>query len=275
MRATLTDAGCTYEGDEMPRAGMFTVEVENQTEYVGAFALAAIAEGSTIEGDLDRSSRRRGSSGSSLQRFRLAAVLRADRPRRRPARRDHLATSRCTRGYVRAHVLRGRSSNLAGLRSPRNSTYRNSDVSPPGPPLPQDGSRGRLPGGCSGHLRQNAGGYTAGTTQHLGVERREAAPPIHCSVRGCEPVRVDVPLYFVPEVGRLDIRVPEVDPRPDPSFEHLVRHIREPRKKRCSPGKRLLVSRRSSCRCRRTTRTRACWHLRMRLRPTGDRGTGA
>lgn len=53
MRATLTDDGCTYEGDETPGAGMFTVEVENKTEYFGAFALAAIAEGSTIEGDLE------------------------------------------------------------------------------------------------------------------------------------------------------------------------------------------------------------------------------
>jgi hypothetical protein len=53
MRATLTDDGCTYEGDETPAAGMFTVEVENQTMYFGAFALAAIAEGSTIKDDLE------------------------------------------------------------------------------------------------------------------------------------------------------------------------------------------------------------------------------
>ena len=49
MRATLTDVGCTYEGDETPAAGMFTVEVENQTASFGAFALAALAEGSTID----------------------------------------------------------------------------------------------------------------------------------------------------------------------------------------------------------------------------------
>ncbi|MGH2996178.1 MAG: hypothetical protein ACRDM9_07670 [Gaiellaceae bacterium] len=48
MRLTLTDDDCTYEGDETT-AGMFTVEVENQTVYFGAFALAAIAEGSTID----------------------------------------------------------------------------------------------------------------------------------------------------------------------------------------------------------------------------------
>ncbi len=49
MSLTLTDDGCTYEGDETPAAGMFTVDVENQTAYFGAFALAALAEGSTIE----------------------------------------------------------------------------------------------------------------------------------------------------------------------------------------------------------------------------------
>ena len=49
MRLTLTDDACSYEGDETPAAGMFTVEVENQTAYFGAFALAAIAEGSTID----------------------------------------------------------------------------------------------------------------------------------------------------------------------------------------------------------------------------------
>ena len=33
MRATLTrNDGCTYEGDTSPTAGMFTIEVENQTE---------------------------------------------------------------------------------------------------------------------------------------------------------------------------------------------------------------------------------------------------
>ena len=49
MRATLTDDDCGYVGDETPAAGMFTVEVENETVYYGAFALAAIAEGSTID----------------------------------------------------------------------------------------------------------------------------------------------------------------------------------------------------------------------------------
>lgn len=49
MRATLTDDGCTYEGDTTPATGMFTIEVENQTGYFGAFALASLAPGSTID----------------------------------------------------------------------------------------------------------------------------------------------------------------------------------------------------------------------------------
>ncbi|HYM63676.1 MAG TPA: hypothetical protein VES61_03260 [Gaiellaceae bacterium] len=49
MRLTLTDDDCIYEGDETPAAGMFTVEVENQTSNSGAFALAAIAEGATMD----------------------------------------------------------------------------------------------------------------------------------------------------------------------------------------------------------------------------------
>jgi hypothetical protein len=32
MDATLTNDGCTYHGDTSPTAGMFTIEVENQTE---------------------------------------------------------------------------------------------------------------------------------------------------------------------------------------------------------------------------------------------------
>ena len=52
MRLTLTDEGCTYEGDETPTAGMFTIEVENQSSKEGAFALGRIAANGTI-GDLD------------------------------------------------------------------------------------------------------------------------------------------------------------------------------------------------------------------------------
>ncbi len=67
MRLVLTDDGCTYEGDKAPAAGMFTVEVENQTEYSGAFALATIAEGSTIddlEPYLDEARQQFGQSGT-------------------------------------------------------------------------------------------------------------------------------------------------------------------------------------------------------------------
>ncbi|MBA2616533.1 MAG: hypothetical protein H0U90_12285 [Actinobacteria bacterium] len=49
MRAVLTDDGCTYQGDEEPDAGALTVDVENQSSVDGAFALAGIAEGATID----------------------------------------------------------------------------------------------------------------------------------------------------------------------------------------------------------------------------------
>ena len=52
MRLTLTDAGCTYEGNKTPAAGMFTIEVQNDSSKEGAFALGKIAAGSTV-GDLD------------------------------------------------------------------------------------------------------------------------------------------------------------------------------------------------------------------------------
>ena len=38
-RARLTNDGCTYNGDTSPAAGMFTIEVENQTEFSGSFVL--------------------------------------------------------------------------------------------------------------------------------------------------------------------------------------------------------------------------------------------
>ena len=52
MRLRLTDAGCTYEGNKTPAAGMFTIEVQNDSSKEGAFALGKITAGSTV-GDLD------------------------------------------------------------------------------------------------------------------------------------------------------------------------------------------------------------------------------
>jgi hypothetical protein len=49
MRATLTNDGCTYDGDTSPTAGILTIEVENQTEFSGAFVLVSLAEGSTAD----------------------------------------------------------------------------------------------------------------------------------------------------------------------------------------------------------------------------------
>lgn len=47
MRATLTDKGCTYEGDTTPSPGVFTIQVRNETRYVAHFLLWELAEGST------------------------------------------------------------------------------------------------------------------------------------------------------------------------------------------------------------------------------------
>jgi hypothetical protein len=48
MRLTLTDDGCTYLGSDSLDSGSFTIEVENQTDYFGAFALGALTKGSTL-----------------------------------------------------------------------------------------------------------------------------------------------------------------------------------------------------------------------------------
>lgn len=69
MRAVLTDDGCTYQGDEEPDVGAFTVDVQNQSSVDGAFALAGIAEGATI-GDLEtymNEERQRHQQGAQLR----------------------------------------------------------------------------------------------------------------------------------------------------------------------------------------------------------------
>jgi hypothetical protein len=49
MRATLTETECSYDGSTTPPVGMFTVDVVNETASFGAFALARLADGSTID----------------------------------------------------------------------------------------------------------------------------------------------------------------------------------------------------------------------------------
>ncbi len=46
MLLTLTDLDCTYEGDETPQAGTFSVELVNDSSTPGNFALYTIAAGS-------------------------------------------------------------------------------------------------------------------------------------------------------------------------------------------------------------------------------------
>ena len=47
MRATLTDDGCTYEGDTKVAAGSFQIDVKNQTQHAASFAFAPLANGFT------------------------------------------------------------------------------------------------------------------------------------------------------------------------------------------------------------------------------------
>ena len=48
LRATLTDDGCTLEGDTSPAAGRFTIDFANKTEFFAAVALARLSDGKTI-----------------------------------------------------------------------------------------------------------------------------------------------------------------------------------------------------------------------------------
>ena len=47
MRATLTDDGCTYEGDTEVAAGSFQIDVKNQTQHGASFTFARLANGYT------------------------------------------------------------------------------------------------------------------------------------------------------------------------------------------------------------------------------------
>ena len=45
---TLTDDGCTYEGDTSPAAGRFTIDFANKTKFFAEVALARLSDGKTI-----------------------------------------------------------------------------------------------------------------------------------------------------------------------------------------------------------------------------------
>jgi hypothetical protein len=49
MRATLTEDGCTYEGDTTPAPGLFNVEVKNETSHFAAFSIGELATGKNVE----------------------------------------------------------------------------------------------------------------------------------------------------------------------------------------------------------------------------------
>jgi hypothetical protein len=49
MRATLTDDGCTFEGDTTPAPGLHTIEVENKTTHFATFGMWKLAPGKSAE----------------------------------------------------------------------------------------------------------------------------------------------------------------------------------------------------------------------------------
>ena len=49
MRVTLTDDGCTYEGDTTPAPGLFNIEVENKSSHFAIFNLWKLAAGKNVE----------------------------------------------------------------------------------------------------------------------------------------------------------------------------------------------------------------------------------
>jgi hypothetical protein len=49
MHATLTDDDCTYEGNTTHAAGMFSIEIENQTADSGSFGYARLGDGFVFE----------------------------------------------------------------------------------------------------------------------------------------------------------------------------------------------------------------------------------
>ena len=49
MRSTLTDDGCTYEGDTTPAPGLHTIEVENETTHFATFAMWKLVPGVSAE----------------------------------------------------------------------------------------------------------------------------------------------------------------------------------------------------------------------------------
>ena len=48
LHATLTDDGCTYEGDTSPAAGRVTIDLANKTKFFGSVVVARLSDGKTI-----------------------------------------------------------------------------------------------------------------------------------------------------------------------------------------------------------------------------------
>ena len=83
MQATLTDDGCTYEGDTEVAARSFQIDVKNQTQHDASFAFARLANGytaATIKPILAKET----ASGRSLTKNELRDILEGKLPLRHP-----------------------------------------------------------------------------------------------------------------------------------------------------------------------------------------------
>ena len=79
MQATLTDDGCTYEGDTKVAAGSFQIDVKNETRHDASFLFARLANGytaATIEPILAKET----AWSLSLTKNELRDLLKGKRP---------------------------------------------------------------------------------------------------------------------------------------------------------------------------------------------------
>ena len=116
MQATLTDDGCTYEGDTKLAAGSFQIDVKNQTQHDASFAFAPLANGftaATIKPILAKET----AWGRSLTKNELRDILEGKLPLRHP-RPDLPEMFDFGRGGSDTVIGAGGSSVLPGVGAP-------------------------------------------------------------------------------------------------------------------------------------------------------------
>ena len=116
MRATLTDHGCTYEGDSKVAAGTFQIDVKNQTQHGASFLFARLANGftaATIKPILAKET----AWGLSLSKTELRDIQKGKRPLQHP-RPDLPQILDFQHGGSATAIGAGGSSVLPGVVSP-------------------------------------------------------------------------------------------------------------------------------------------------------------